>query len=160
MSRLAQELHVVNVGSSSFIAANEDFLDGTVDTDVVNLGKYEKAMWIIQKGAGATGTTVVTVDSCLDVTPTASTAIAFNYWVCTTGDTYGDMQTATATGFTTTAGANQVYKVEVNAAELSDTHKYARLVCTEATNDPCDGSIVCVLGAGRHVHEVPATAIV
>lgn len=160
MSRLAQELHVVNVGDSSFIAANEDFLAGTVYTDVVNLGKYEKAMWIIQKGAGATGTTVVTVDSCDNVTPSTATPIAFNYWVCTSGDTYGDMQTATSSGFTSTAGANQVYKVEINAAELSGTDQYARLVCTEATNDPCDGSIVCILGGGRVVQEVPKTAIV
>lgn len=158
--RLFQDIHVVNVGNSSFIAANEDFLAGTVNTDVVNLGKYDKALWIIQKGAGVTGATVVTVDSCDTVVPGTATAVAFNYWTCTTGDTWSDMNTATAAGFTTTAGANQLYAIEINSSELSGANQFARLTCTESTNDPCDGSIVCIMGGARFMHEVKPTAIV
>lgn len=158
--RLFQEIHPVNVGGSTWIAANEDFLAGTVNTDVVNLGKYDKALWLIQKGAGATGTTVVTVGSCDTVVPGTATAVAFHYWTCTSGDTWSDMQTATSAGFTTTAGADQMYAIEINSSELSTTNQFARLTCTESANDPCDGSIICIMGGGRVVQEVPITAIV
>lgn len=157
--RLFQDVHVVNVGNSSFIATNVDIFNGNPGTDVINLGKYDQALWIIQKGAGATGTATITVESCDDVTPTTATAIAFNYWTCTSGDTWSDMQTATSSGFTTTAGANQVYAIEVNSSELYSTNKYCRLKATETVNDPVYGGITCILGKPRYGGEVKLTAI-
>lgn len=152
--RMFQEIHVVNVGDSNFIAAHEDFMAGTKTTDVVNLAKYNKALWLIHKSAGSTGATVCTVESCDDVTPSTATAIAFDYWTCTSGDTWSDMTTAATTGFTTTAGANQMYAIEVDASELSGTDKYVRLKMVESTDDPCDGGLILILGGLRFKHEV------
>lgn len=158
--RTFQNIHAVNAMPSANQAAYEDLFNGDPSTDVVNLGKYEKATWLVQKAAGGTGTALVTVESCDDVTPSTATAVAFNYWTCTSGDTWSDMQTATSTGFTTTAGADQMYAIEINSAELSGTDQYARLTMTEVADDPVDGTVVCIMSGGRVVQEVPPTAIV
>jgi len=158
--RIFQEIHVVNVGDANFITSHDDFMAGTKTTDVVNLGKYDKALWLIHKSQGNTGVTVVTVESCDNVTPSTTTAMAFDYWACTSGDTWSDMSTATTAGFTTTAGENQMYAVEVNASELSGTDKYVRLKMVESTDDPVEGGVICILGGPRFMHEVKPTAIV
>lgn len=158
--RLFQNIHVVNAMPSGNQAAYEDLFNGSPSTDIVNLGKYDKALWIVQKAAGATGTAVLTVESCDTVVPGTATAVAFNYWTCTTGDTWSDMQTATSAGFTTTAGTNQAYAIEINSSELYSTNKYARLTLTDSDSDPVDGTVVCVLGGARFMHEVKPTAIV
>lgn len=158
--RFFQNIHVVNAMPSGNQAAYEDLFNGDPSTDIVNLSNYDKATWVIQKAAGATGTATITVESCDDTTPSNTTAIGFDYWVCTSGDTFGDKQTATSTGFTTTAGANQVYAIEVNSSELDSTDKYARLTLTEDTNDPVDGTVTCIMSGPRFTHEVMKTAIV
>ena len=157
--RLFQDIHVVNAMPSGNEAAYEDLFNGSPSTDIVNLGKYDKALWIIQKAAGATGTAVVTVESCDTVVPGTATAVAFNYWTCTTSDTWSDMQTATSAGFTTTAGANQVYAVEINSSELNSTDQFARLKLTESAADAVDGTVVCILSGPRFMHEVSQTAL-
>lgn len=157
-SRTMQEIHVVNALPAE--AAMDDLFNGNATTDIVNLSNYDKVTWILQKGAGATGSAVITVESCDTVVPGTSTAIAFDYQVCTSGDTFGDTTAATSAGFTTTVGADQVYLVEVNSSELSGTDKYVRMVATESANDPVSGCITCVLSGARFTHEVPQTAIV
>lgn len=158
--RFFQEVHVVNAMPSGNQAAYEDLFNGDPATDVVNLSNYDKVTWIIQKAAGATGTAVVTVESCDDATPTTTTAIAFDYWSCTTAtDTWSDKTTATSAGFTTTAQINDMYSIEVNSSELSSTDKYCRLQLTESANDPIDGTVVCILSGARNMHEVKQTAI-
>ena len=157
--RFFQNVHVVNAMPSGNQAAYENLFNGDPATDIVNLANYERATWIIQKAAGATGTAVVTVESCDTVVPGTATAVAFNYWTCTTSDTWSDMQTATSAGFTTTAGANQVYAVEINSSELYSTNQFARLTLTDSNSDPVDGTVVCILGGGRVVQETPITAL-
>lgn len=158
--RLFQNIHVVNAMPAANQAAYEDLFNGSPNTDVVNLSKYDSALWIIQKAAGSTGVARISVESCDDVTPSTATTVAFNYWTCTTGDTWSDMQTATSYGFTTTAGADQAYAIEISSAELSGTDKYARLATDETTDSAVDGTIVCILGNARYMHEVKETAIV
>lgn len=157
--RTFQDIHVVNAMPSGNQAAYEDLFNGSPSSDIVNLGKYDKVTWIIQKAAGSTGTAVITVESCDTVVPGTATAVAFNYWTCTSGDTWSDMQSSTSSGFTTTAGANQCYAIEINSSELSGTDKYARLTLTETVNDPVDGTVVCILSGARFMTETPITAI-
>lgn len=158
--RFFQNVHVVNAMPTANEAAYEDLFAGNPSTEIVNLSNYDKATFIIQKAAGATGTAVITVESCDDVTPTTATAIAFDYWTCTSGDTWSDMSAATTAGFTTTAGADQMYAIEVNASELSGTDKYVRLTATESVDSPVDGTITCILSGARFKSEVMKTAIV
>ena len=163
MSRLMDDMHVV-AHTSTFVASYADFFEGNggspTYTDVFNLAKYRKVLFIIQLGAGATGTGVVTVESCDDVTPSNTVAIAFNYKAMTTVDTWGTTTAVANTGFTTAAGTNKCYMVEVDASELSGTNHYVRLKITEDTDSPCDGCVLTILGASRYQDDVPVTAIV
>ena len=159
-NRLFQNVHVVNAMPAANEASYSDLFNGNPATKVVNLSNYERVTWLIQKGSGSTGTAVITCQSCSDTTPSVTTAVPFAYWTCTSGDTWSDMNTATSTGFTTTAGADQVYAVEVNASELSGTDSYVRLVATESINDPVNGTVTCILSGPRYMHEVSQTAIV
>jgi hypothetical protein len=150
MGKLINDLNVYNCAPSGNIAANEDIFNGDPATDVISLENYNRVMFIISKNAGATGTAVVTVESCDDTTPTTATAIAFKYRACTSGNTWGDVTAAASTGFTTTAGANQCYVIEVCADDLYSTDKFVRMQLTEDTNNPCDGAVICVLGEPRY----------
>jgi len=151
--------HVVHVGTSGFIAAYEDIFNGDPASDVVNMKLYDRCTFIIELAAGATGTATLTVESCDDTTPTTSTAVAFTYWVCTTPDTWGEATAAAAAGFTTTAGANNAYVVEVNSSELNSTDTYVRLQMTEVVDSPVDGGIVCILSDARYDRGIPLGAL-
>jgi hypothetical protein len=135
-----------------------DAFSGTVNSDVVKcLGGG--VLFTIYKGVGATGTATVTVEACDDVTPTNSTAVAFRYRTCTTGDTWGSWTEATATGFTTTAGSSQLYQVYVPASELaSEGYAYARLASVEVVDNPIVGCILIEV-VDLRVQPQPATMI-
>lgn len=160
MSRLFQELHPIHCAPSAVIAANEDMFNGDPATDVISMKKNKKVLFLIACSAGATGTATITVESCDDVTPTTATAVPFKYWECTTPDIWSDMKTATAAGFATTAGADSMYAVEIDASELSGTDAFVRMQCTELVDSPVDGAIVALAGALRYLHEVKPTVLV
>jgi len=115
--------------------------------------------FVIQKGAGATGTATITVESCDDTTPSTATAIAFKYRVCTSGDTFGAWTAATSAGFTTTAGADQVYEISIISANLYSTDKYVRLQCTEVVNSPCDGGMCAIMTEPRYAEDITSTVL-
>jgi hypothetical protein len=152
------EAAVVNVVHNT-LTAHEDIFNGTPTTDIVNMDGWTEALFIIEKSAGGTGTAVITVESCDDVTPTTATAVAFDYQSCTSGNTWSSRAAATSSGFTTTAGANQAYKIWIRADELSGTDKFVRLKATESANDPVDGAIVTVLLGPKYPQDPPAAAI-
>ena len=141
------------------ITAHEDIFNGTPTSDIVNMDGWTECLWLIDKSAGATGTAVITVESCDDTTPTTATAIAFDYQTMTSGNTWSSRASSGTGGFTTTAGANQGYKVWVRADELSGTDKFVRLKATESANDPVDGAIVTVLLGPKYPQDPPAAAI-
>ena len=152
------EAAVINMVHNT-LTAHEDIFNGTPTTDIVNMDGWTECLWIIEKSAGGTGTAVITVESCDDVTPTTATAVAFDYQVMTSGNTWGSRAAATSAGFTTTAGANQGYKVWIRADELSGSDKYVRLKATESANDPVDGAIVTILLGPKYPQDPPAAAI-
>ena len=148
-----ENLHFV-----SALAPIADAFAGTVNTDIHEV-QGEGAFWIIHKGVGTTGTSTITVDACDDVTPTNTTAVAFYYRACTSGDTWGAVTAATTAGFATTAGSAQMYLIWVPASELGEEgYGYARLTATEVANDPVLGG---VLGGnyGLRYAPQPATAL-
>ena len=128
-------------------------------TDIINMEDYSHVTFLLTEGAGGTGTVKLTVEECDDTTPTNSTAIAFKYRVCSSGDTWGALTASAATGYTTTAGANKMVAVEVDAAELSDGYPFVRLQLTEVVDDPCDAGVVVILSGARYPQAVPTTAI-
>jgi len=164
MSRLFDELHCVH-HTSTFVSSYADWMEGStgsagvVYTDVFNIGKYKKVAFVIQMGAGASGDGVVTVQSCDDTTPGNTQVVAFHYKVSTTSDVFGDWTYVANTGFTTTAGANACYIIEVDASEMYSTYNYVRCVVTEDTDSATDGCILTILGQPRQMLENPPTAI-
>jgi len=162
-SQLMQKFNVFNCANSSFVNANEDFLDGVTGaglayTDVLSMENYESVMFIIVKNAGATGTSTITVESCDTAVPATATAIAFHYKACTSGNTWGAVTAATTAGFATTAGADQCYLIEVNSSELSGTDSFVRMKATDLVNAACDGAILCILGNPRYAKDVQLDA--
>ena len=138
-----------------------DAFDGTVYSDIYNMGDYHSIVFIIHKGVGTTGTSTITVEASDDVSATNTTAIPFRYKAITTGDTEGALTAATTSGFTTTAGSSQLYVVEVDSAELGDTgYQYVRLAAVEVADDPVLGGILAIGYGNRYAQDVPATAIV
>lgn len=137
-----------------------DAFSGTVATDVVSLENYHEVGFLIYKGVGTTGTSTITVEACDNFTPSNTTAVAFRYRACTSGDTWGAWTAATAAGFTTTAGSSQIYQVQVSADDLAATgYPNARLKAVEVVNDPVLGGIAILLGQPKYGEDQPATAI-
>jgi len=138
--RILDQLHLVKG-----LDPVADAFSGTVTSDVMDV-QGDGASWIIYKGVGATGTSTITVLACDDTTPSNTTAVAFIYRTCTTGDTWGAWTAATTAGFTTTAGSSQLYQIYVSAAELAEEgYGYAQLQAVEVADDPVLGGILAMV---------------
>jgi hypothetical protein len=142
------------------LAPDADRYNGNPATDVFNLALYGHICFILQEGAGGTGTVKLQVEQCTDISGGGATAVAFNYRVCSSGDTWGDITASASTGYTTAAGANKQVAIEVDARALSHGYQYVRLQLTEVTNDPCDAGIVAVLSRPRHAYGTLPSSIV
>jgi hypothetical protein len=123
-----------------------DAFDGTVYSDIVSLKNHGACEFVIYKGVGTTGTSTVTVQACDDVSASTTSAITFKYQAITSGDTHGEMTDATISGFTTTAGSSQLYRIYVNREQLAASgYEFVRLCCVESVNSPVLGGILVVL---------------
>lgn len=153
---MLKNYHIVNA-----LAPVADAFNGTVYTDIINMKEYGHVSFLIQTGAGALGTSTITVEACDDVSGTNSSAIPFVYQECTTGDTFAEKVKVAAAGFATTAGANKMYKVEVDADALGVSgYSYIRLKAVEVVNDPVTAGIIAVLTEAKFERAVPGSAIV
>lgn len=161
---LMDKLHFVPL-ASAYADSWDDFMEGAggsagvVYTDIFNLAKYRKVLFVVQKAGGATGTATITVESCDDTTPSTPTAVAFKYKASTTLDTFGATTACASTGLATTAGADQCYLIEVDASDLNSTDKYVRLKLTELVDAECEGTILTILGDARIDEDVHDTAL-
>jgi hypothetical protein len=141
------------------LAPDADRYNGDPASDVVALDKYNHATFILQEGEGGTGTAAITVEACDDFVPTNPVAIPFKYKVCTTGDTFGAVQSATASGVTPAAGANKQVAIEVDARSLPEGYNKCRAKLTEGVNSPVDAGMICILSEPRYAQELLPTAI-
>lgn len=158
---IGEEFHVVNG-----LVPVADAFAGTKYSDVVNLSEYGKATFIIVKGAEATGTSTVTVEACSTAAAAAVQAVAFRYKYdidagpTASSDTYSAMAACALTGFTTIAGAEGTYIVEICSDELYSTYKYVRLKLVEVANDPVTGAVAILLSQPRYGEAVMDSALV
>lgn len=127
-----------------------DAFAGTKTGVPVNLGLYERCSWIVQKGVGATGTATFTVEACSDTSGTGATAIPFTYRRENANSVAGAITQATAAGFLSTAGSNEVYIIEAKASDCPDGKPYLRLKSVESVASPIVGAIICLLGNPRY----------
>lgn len=118
----------------------------------VNMSDYLAATFFLLWGVGATGTNVVTVNAATDASNTSPTAIPFRYRSWGQGnttaafDTAGAWALATTAGFTTTAGSQQAYAIEVNAQDMSHSgKKYAVLKLVAGVNSALLGCAFALL---------------
>ena len=139
------EMHVVPV-----LYPVADAFAGTVNTDIVEV-QGEGVLFVLTKGVGTTGTSTLTVDACDDVSASNTHALAYKYRISTTPDTWGAWTEATTSGFTTTAGSNQVYQIWAAAEEFAHIgYAYARLTAVEVANDPVLGGVNAFIIGGRY----------
>ena len=144
-----------------------DAFTGTVDSDVYSMRGYGSILFVVYVGVGATGTSVLTVEACDDVTPTNQTAIVFRYREITATDVEGAITDAAVAGFTTTAGSSKIVLVEakaedVAAASVNSTvgNHFVRLHAVEGVNSAVLGGIHVVLGnPGRYTEDVKPTVL-
>lgn len=138
-----------------------DAFAGTAVSGVINLENIIEGSFIVYKGVGTTGTSTITLEACDDVTPTTTSAIAFEYQANTTADAYGAVTAAAATGFTTTAGSSQIYVIYVHAAKLAASgYGYVRLKATEVVDAEVLGGIIFIPTKLRYEQAVPGSRIV
>lgn len=154
---LSERLHFVTA-----LTPDADRFNGDPTTDWINLANYGACTFVLMIGAGATGTALITAEFASSAAGAGNTATAFNYRrVSATGtsDLPGDITAATTSGFTTTAGANQNYFIEIPVAELDPDLPFVSLTLTEVVNDPVDAGVIAILGDPRYGGNTHQTAI-
>ncbi|MGE0417691.1 MAG: hypothetical protein AB7O80_12860 [Acetobacteraceae bacterium] len=132
---------------------------GTVYSDVVSMKEYSVARFIIHKGAGATGTATITVEACSDAAGNNPVAVPFQYQAYTGADDLpGAVAAATVAGFTTSAGASQLYVIEVDSQAMAGKG-WVRLKSVEVVASAVLGGILIELLGPRYAADIPNTAI-
>jgi hypothetical protein len=142
------------------IAPNADFAAGTVNTDIVECAG-EGLLGIVWYGTNASsGASTLTVDACDNTTPSNTTAVAFQYRVSTTFDTWGSWTQATTAGFTVGGSADSMWQIYVPAAELAGAgYAYGRITMVESTNQAADGMVLLGVVNPRDMQAVPYSMI-
>jgi hypothetical protein len=145
------------------LATPVDTTSTTVNSDVVNMGKFHGGEFLVYFGTITGDTVVVTVEECDDVTPTNSTAIAFNYrqsGVTGTSDAYGAITAATSSGVTISAtDDDKILAISVDSSELSAGFPYLRIVADPGGSaSAVEIAILCILDP-RYPQNAQITAL-
>jgi hypothetical protein len=157
MTALTDKLHAVQA-----LAPDSDLFNGDPSTDWLNTKFYKSVLFVVAIGVGATGTATITANMAEDASGTGSTAIPFTYKRVadtTSSDVPGARTSATASGFTTTAGSNQLYLIEVDAEDLDSDSPFVNLTLTEGVDSPVDAGVTAILGEPRYAGDTAKTAI-
>ncbi len=128
-------------------------------TDVINMANYRHVTFLLIEGAGGTGTATITVEECTALDGTGATAIAFNYRLAATADTFAALTAAAAAGYLTIAGANKMVAIEIDSAELSDGSPFVRLTLTEAVASAVDACVIAIASEARYPQDTLISAI-
>lgn len=144
-----------NIKAYSALAPVADAFAGTVVSDSVNMKNYNRVTFLIIKGVGLTGVSTVTVEKATNNAGGSAEAIPFRY---ARVDANGDVnasgaQNASASGFSTTAGSDEMYVIEVRAEDLLGTTSkpFVRVKLAETVDSPVTGSIIALLHEPKHV---------
>lgn len=137
-----------------------DAFDGAnVASDVVDMQNYGKVVFVCFTGAGATGTSTLTVEACDNTTPSTTSAVPFTSRTYANSDVPGVVTARAASGYATTAGANRIEVCEVDTeALLASGYRYCRLKAVEVADDPVLGGILILLLDPRYSGAVGITA--
>lgn len=136
-----------------------DAFAGTVYSDSVSMAKYDRAAFVVYKGVGATGTSTLTVEASSDASRTGATAIPFKYRRVASGDTAGDVTSASASGFATTAGSSEMYIIEVESSDCLSGKPWLSLKAVEVVDSPVAGGILVLASGAKYAGDDLPTAI-
>ena len=141
-----------------------DAFSGIINSDVVSMRDYQRLLFVIFVGVGATGTSTFTVEACDDAVPTYQTTIPFWSREITTGDTEGAVTRRAVAGFVNAAGSSKIVLIEVAAAAVQAArvngavgNHFVRLQAVESVDNPVLGGIMIIHGLGRYKEDVKAT---
>lgn len=138
-----------------------DAFTGTATSDVVNMENYNRVLFVVHAGVGATGTSTFTVEACDDVVPTTTSAVAYQAREILTSDTEAAIAAKAAAGYIGTAGSSKILLFEVRASALAASgYGYVRLKAVESVDSPVLGGILVVLGEPRARPAIADSAIV
>jgi len=149
---------IVHCFPSSILDECEDMFEGNLVSDVIHLDHYRECTFVVIKCAGATGTAVVTINSCSNAAGTTAADVAFKYREVTAPDTHGAWTDATSDGVTISAGADEIWEFRVLASGLSSTNEYVKCTMTEDDSDAVDGAAFAILTDPRYIDSDPDTA--
>lgn len=137
-----------------------DALAGTTYATVVNVRDYHTARFVLYKAAGAAGTATLTIEACDNANGDNPVAVPFYSQSYIGGDDVpADVVARSAAGFTTTAGASQLYVLEVPTDRLPAGKSWLRLKSVEVVDDPVLAGILIELSTPRYAAHVPQTAV-
>lgn len=138
---------------------DDDAIDGNPASDVVSFASYRFATFHVAIGAGGTGTGTITVEKCTAADGTGATAVAFKYRKATSEDAYGALTDATASGFTTSAGTNDQYIIEIDGNSLGENYGFARLKFTEVANSPIFAAATAIMSGASLMTDIMPTCL-
>jgi len=147
---------------SNSLPAVANAFAATVYSDVIKMEEFNKIVFLRFSGVGTTGTSTITVEACDNTTPSNVSAVAFHYRRISVADTHAAITAATTAGFTTTAGSNEMYLVEVDADALAadgNGYEYVRLKLVEVADDDVLGGIIAIQLQPRYSSAVDRTQI-
>lgn len=150
---IAEELHVVNSNVPI------DWASGSTGR-YIQLEDYGHMSLIIALGAQtSTGGSATLLYEATSSTGENKTAIAFHYYVTSTGnDVFGTIQDATSTGLTTSATNNRVYCIELDASELDEGYKWVKFEITASTAAAL-GTGIAILSGNRYGQAASPTVL-
>ena len=148
-----EEIHIV---PNVYVPVDLDSLQGAKSPLIVLMKNYDLALVLVQlavpKAAG-----VLTIESCLDVTPSVATAIDFPYYRFETSSILANGDVHGARTWTTTPAAGLIpvatttpalYVIEIKAAMLLANHIGFR-VCIADPAAASVGGVSVILSGGR-----------
>ena len=135
---------------------SEDALSGSVTTDVVSLIDYNKGLFLIELGDGATGQSTITLESSAANDGADPTALPFRYKTSDAdGTNLSDWQEATVAGAATPTGGNKLMLIEARTDALPSGKPWVHLKGVESVDSPVAASILAILYAGRYQGDLP-----
>lgn len=144
---------------SGLIGPVADAFAGTVYSDIVSLSKFKKALILIKRGVGTTGTQTFTVEASDDFSGSNVAAIPFKYRRRSSGDTLGAWTDATSAGFTSAAGGSDAYIIEIDSDDLPEGKPNFRLKSVEVVDAAVVADVEILLSEPRYAGDVLNTAI-
>lgn len=143
IQQLLAHMHLVSV-----LVPAADALSGTKTTTPISRKNYRDVHFILVTGAGATGTSLITVEACTNAAGANPEAVPFKMARQAPGNEAVDTNIAytdvTAAGFTTTAGANALYVLDVPADNCPEGKPFLRVKGVEQVDSPV---VACILAA-------------